>query len=152
MKEFQFEGKWRKFVIEEALSETAAAKLENELGVLVKPADYNPDDNKVDIYPDIKPGEDNRVDRTSQYIAVQVGGPGEFKLIAIKGYKRSLDLIGMPYGSTRLAGFGIVMPESTKRPTVGFNDLKAYIIQLRRGLEGEAEAQRDFYKNWHNPD
>ena len=160
MKEFEFEGKWRKFVDSgEILNEQRAQRslpvakqLEKDLGVLVTPANFNPNDDKVIIYPDRKPGEGSRVGRTSQRITLQIFGDAQLRLISIFGHEKSLDLIGEPYGRASMVGFGSWMPESSNRPEVEYDDLKVYIIQLRRGLEAEAEAQRGFYKNWQNPD
>ena len=56
-----------------------------------------------------------------------------------------MDLIGEPYNGTRMAGQGIWMPSGGKPITM--EDLKVYIIQLKRGLEGESQAQADFYKD-----
>ena len=156
MNEFKFEGKWRKFVVEGAIeggqSDFVAKEMEKDLGVLVTPASYNPNDDKVVIYPDLKPGEGNRVGRTSQRITLQLNKEEGTELVSIFGQNRGLDLIGEPYGSTQLAGFGIWMPSENRRPEVDYDEIKTYIIQLRRGLEAEAKAQRDFYKNWQNPD
>jgi len=44
-----------------------------------------------------------------------------------------------------MANQGIWMPRGGKPITM--KDLKVYIIQLQRGLEGEAKAQADFYKD-----
>ena len=52
MKEFEFEGNWRRFVVgDEILNEQRAQRslpvakqLEKDLGVLVTPANYNPND------------------------------------------------------------------------------------------------------------
>ena len=160
MKEFEFEGKWRKFVDgDEILNEQRAQRslpvakqLEKDLGVLVTPANYNPNDDKVVIYPDRKPGDDRFIDRTSQRITLQMFGDAQLKLVSIFGQEKSLDLIGEPYSRTSMVGFGSWMPESSNRPEVDYDDLEVYIIQLRRGLEAEANAQREFYKNWQNPD
>jgi hypothetical protein len=70
---------------------------------------------------------------------------GGLKLVAITGYDRSMDLIGEPYNGTSMANQGIWMPRGGKPITM--KDLKVYIIQLQRGLEGEAKAQADFYKD-----
>ena len=155
MKEFEFEGNWRKFVVgDEILNEQRAQRslpvakqLEKDLDVLVTPANYNPNDDKVIVYPNRKPGEENRVGRTSQRITLQMFGDAQLRLISIFGYERGLDLIGEPYSRTSMAGFGSWMPESSNRPEVDYDDLKVYIIQLVRGLEGEAKAQADFYKD-----
>ena len=160
MKEFEFESNWRKFVVgDEILNEQRAQRslpvakqLEKDLGVLVTPANYNPNDDKVVIYPDRKPGEDRLIGRTSQRITLQIFGDAQLRLVSIFGQTRSLDLIGEPYSGTSMVGFGSWMPESSNRPEVNYDDLKVYIIQLRRGLEAEAKAQADFYKNWQNPD
>lgn len=151
MKKFEFEGTWRKFLTE-GQSDFVAKEMEKDLGVLVKPASYNPNDDKVTIYPDRKPGDDRFIDKTSQYITLQLDKEEGTELVAIYGQTRGLDLIGEPYSRTGLAGFGIWMPSESQRPEVDYDDIKVYIIQLRRGLEAEAEAQRDFYKNWQNPD
>lgn len=140
MKEFEFEGSWRQFVIKEN-SQTLADQLENELGVLVKPDRF---EDGVDIYPNNKPGDKiYSGNRMAQRIYVKYDGG--LKLIAITGYERSMDLIGEPYNGTSMAGQGIWMPRGGKPITM--EDLKTYIIQLQRGLEGEAKAQSDFYKD-----
>jgi len=150
MKEFEFESSWRQFLIEGG-SQTLADQLESELGVKVQPAGYNPKDDTVTIYPDSKPGDKiYSSDRMAQTITVKYDGG--LKLKSIKGYTKSLDLIGEPYSGTRMAGQGIWMPEGGDGVPVKMDDLKVYVIQLRRGLEAESKAQRDFYKDWINPD
>jgi hypothetical protein len=93
----EFIGKWRKFIVEDlytpnemsAMSidkesssgafeegidggdvnmEELAAKLQNQLGVKVIPADY--DDSVVVIYPDKQPGDDLYNDRMAQKIGL----------------------------------------------------------------------------------
>ncbi len=140
MKEFEFESSWRQFVIKEN-SQTLADQLESELGVLVKPDRF---DNGVDIYPNKSPGDQvYSSDRMAQRIGLRYDGG--LLLKSIVGYKRSMDLIGEPYNGTRMAGQGIWMPSGGKPITM--KDLKVYIIQLKRGLEGESQAQADFYKD-----
>ena len=140
MKEFEFESSWRQFVIKEN-SQTLADQLESELGVLVKPDRF---DNGVDIYPNKSPGDQvYSSDRMAQRIGLRYDGG--LLLKSIVGYKRSMDLIGEPYNGTRMAGQGIWMPSGGKPITM--EDLKVYIIQLKRGLEGESQAQADFYKD-----
>ena len=140
MKEFEFESSWRQFVIKEN-SQTLADQLESELGVLVKPDRF---DNGVDIYPNKSPGDQvYSSDRMAQRIGLRYDGG--LLLRSIVGYKRSMDLIGEPYNGTRMAGQGIWMPSGGKPITM--EDLKEYIIQLKRGLEGESQAQADFYKD-----
>ncbi len=140
MKEFEFESSWRQFVIKEN-SQTLADQLESELGVLVKPDRF---DNGVDIYPNKSPGDQvYSSDRMAQRIGLRYDGG--LLLRSIVGYKRSMDLIGEPYNGTRMAGQGIWMPSGGKPITM--EDLKVYIIQLKRGLEGESQAQADFYKD-----
>jgi len=140
MKEFEFEGSWRQFVIKEN-SQTLADQLESELGVLVKPDRF---DNGVDIYPNKSPGDQvYSSDRMAQRIGLRYDGG--LLLRSIVGYERSMDLIGEPYNGTRMAGQGIWMPSGGKPITM--EDLKVYIIQLKRGLEGESQAQADFYKD-----
>jgi len=140
MKEFEFESSWRQFVIKEN-SQTLADQLESELGVLVKPDRF---DDGVDIYPNKSPGDQvYSSDRMAQRIGLRYDGG--LLLKSIVGYKRSMDLIGEPYNGTRMAGQGIWMPSGGKPITM--EDLKVYIIQLKRGLEGESQAQADFYKD-----
>jgi len=140
MKEFEFESSWRQFVIKEN-SQTLADQLESELGVLVKPDRF---DNGVDIYPNKSPGDQvYSSDRMAQRIGLRYDGG--LLLKSIVGYKRSMDLIGEPYNGTRMAGQGIWMPSGGKPITM--KDLKVYIIQLKRGLEDESQAQADFYKD-----
>ena len=140
MKEFEFESSWRQFVIKEN-SQTLADQLESELGVLVKPDRF---DNGVDIYPNKSPGDQvYSSDRMAQRIGLRYDGG--LLLKSIVGYKGSMDLIGEPYNGTRMAGQGIWMPSGGKPITM--EDLKVYIIQLKRGLEGESQAQADFYKD-----
>ncbi len=140
MKEFEFESSWRQFVIKEN-SQTLADQLESELGVLVKPDRF---EDGVDIYPNNKPGDKIfSGNRMAQRIYVKYDGG--LKLIAITGYNRSMDLIGEPYNGTSMANQGIWMPRGGKPITM--EDLKVYIIQLQRGLESEAKAQGDFYKD-----
>ena len=140
MKEFEFESSWRQFVIKEN-SQTLADQLESELGVLVKPDRF---DNGVDIYPNKSPGDQvYSSDRMAQRIGLRYDGG--LLLQSIIGYERSMDLIGEPYNGTRMAGQGIWMPSGGKPITM--EDLKVYIIQLKRGLEGESQAQADFYKD-----
>ena len=113
MKEFEFEGSWRQFVIKEN-SQTLADQLENELGVLVKPDRF---ENGVDIYPNNKPGDEiYSGNRMAQRIYVKYDGG--LKSIAITGYERSMDLIGEPYNGTSMAGQGIWMPRGGKPITM----------------------------------
>ncbi len=140
MKEFEFEGSWRQFIVE-GNGQTLADQLENELGVLVKPDRF---DDGVDIYPNNKPGDEIfSGNRMAQRIYVKYDDG--LKLVAITGYNRSMDLIGEPYNSTRMANQGIWMPRGGK--PIGMDELKVYVLQLQRGLEGEAQAQADFYKD-----
>ena len=156
MKEFEFEGSWRKFITEGAIeggqSDFVAKEMEKDLGVLVTPASYNPNDDKVVVYPSRKPGEAKYIDKTADRITLQLGEEEGTNLVSIYGHTKGLDLIGVPYNKTQMAGFGIWMPSESSRPEVDYDDIKTYIIQLRRGSEAEAKAQRDFYKNWINPD
>jgi len=137
--------KWRQFLIEGDV-QTLIDQLENELNVKVKrdrPDGYN---DAVVIYPSKKPGDQvYSSERMTQRIRVKYDDG--LKLIAIVGYERSMDLIGEPYNGTSMAGQGIWMPEGGKGVPVTMEDLKVYIIQLRRGLEGESKAQADFYKD-----
>ena len=135
--------KWRQFLIEGDV-QTLIDQLENELNVKVKrdrPDGYN---DAVVIYPSKKPGDQvYSSDRMAQRIGLRYDGG--LLLKSIVGYKRSMDLIGEPYNGTRMAGQGIWMPSGGKPITM--KDLKVYIIQLKRGLEGESQAQADFYKD-----
>jgi len=163
MKEFEFEGSWRKFIVEDMDSEFTskekkaqyakelADELENDLGVRVVPdRDDGVNDNIV-IYPSTKPGEKiYSSDRTSQRIKVKFDDG--LKLISIFGYTRSLKLIGEPYNDVNMAGFGVWQPGGGRGLPVTMEDLKVYILQMTRGLEGESQAQADFYKDWQNPD
>jgi len=118
-----------------------ASELEGQLGVKVKPDRFG---NGVDIYPNNKPGDEiYSGNRMAQRIYVKYDGG--LKLVAITGYDRSMDLIGEPYNGTSMANQGIWMPRVGKPITM--EDLKVYIIQLQRGLESEAKAQSDFYRD-----
>ena len=146
MKEFEFEGNWRKFVIEENKAQTLSDQLENELNVRVAPDRPDGYNDHVVIYPSKKPGDQlYRSDRMAQRIRVKYDGG--LKLIAIVGYTRSMDLIGEPYSGTSMAGQGIWMPEGGKGVPLTMDDLKVYILQMKRGLEAESQAQADFYKD-----
>ena len=154
--------KWRQFIIEDMDSEFAnksqrakyaqefADELENNLGVRVVPDRDDGVNDDVIIYPSTSPGDQIfSSDRSSQRIKVKFDG---LKLISIFGMTRSLKLIGEPYSNTGMVGMGVWQPEGGKGVPVTMEDLKVYIIQMKRGLEAESEAQRDFYKNWQNPD
>ena len=150
MKEFQFEGKWRKFVVEgmpssEEVLQDIVNDLESKLGVLVLPADYNPNKNKVVIYTQSRPGDGKPFGNMAQRITVSYNDEGEIELNAIIGYSRSMDRIGKPYNRTRMAGQGIWMPSGGELVTI--NDLKYYVKQLQLGHGEEAQAQADFYKD-----
>ena len=150
MKEFQFEGKWRKFVVEgmpssEEILQDIVNDLESKLGVLVLPADYNPNKNKVVIYTQSRPGDKKPYGDMAQRITVSYDDEGEIELNAIIGYSRSMDRIGKPYNRTRMAGQGIWMPSGGELVTI--NDLKYYVKQLQLGHGEEAQAQADFYKD-----
>ena len=121
-----------------------AAKLQNQLGVKVIPADY--DDSVVIIYPDKQPGDDLYNDRTAQKIGL-VFEDGVLRLRHIFGYERGFDKLPFPAGRTGLAGFATHMPPSDRRPNVGLDDIQMLIDQLTGGLEREAKAQGDFYKD-----
>ena len=150
MKEFQFEGKWRKFVVEgmpssDEILQDIVNDLESKLGVLVLPADYNPNKNKVVIYTQSRPGDEKPYGDMAQRITVSYDDEGEIELDAIIGYNRSMDRIGKPYNRTRMAGQGIWMPIGGELVTI--NDLKYYVKQLQLGHGEEAQAQADFYKD-----
>jgi len=150
MKEFQFEGKWRKFVVEgmpssEEILQDIVNDLESKLGVLVLPADYNPNKNKVVIYTQSRPGDKKPYGDMAQRITVSYDDEGEIELNAIIGYSRSMDRIGKPYNRTRMARQGIWMPSGGELVTI--NDLKYYVKQLQLGHGEEAQAQADFYKD-----
>jgi len=150
MKEFQFEGKWRKFVVEgmpssEEILQDIVNELEAGLNVLVLPADINPKKNKVVIYPSSQPGGEKPYGPIAQRIVVFYNNEGEIELEAIVGYSRSMDRIGKPYNRTRMAGQGIWMPSGGELVTI--NDLKYYVKQLQLGHGEEAQAQADFYKD-----
>lgn len=150
MKEFQFEGKWRKFVVEgmpssEEILQDIVNDLESKLGVLVLPADYNPNKNKVVIYTQSRPGDEKPFGDMAQRITVSYDDEGEIELNAIIGYSRSMDRIGKPYNRTRMARQGIWMPSGGELVTI--NDLKYYVKQLQLGHGEEAQAQADFYKD-----
>ena len=121
-----------------------AAKLQNQLGVKVIPADY--DDSVVVIYPDKQPGDDLYNDRMAQKIGL-VFEDGVLRLRSIFGYERGFDKLPFPAGRTSLAGFATHMPPSDRRPNVGLDDIQMLIDQLTGGLEREAKAQGDFYKD-----
>jgi len=136
--------KWRQFLIE-GDSQTLADQLENELNVKVKP-DRDNDMGKVVIYPNKSPGDQvYSSDRMAQRITVKYDGG--LKLVSIVGYDRSMDLIGEPYSGTSMAMQGIWMPEGGRGIPLSMDALKIYVLQMKRGLEGEAQAQADFYKD-----
>ena len=121
-----------------------AGKLENQLGVKVIPTQY--DDNMVTIYPDKQPGDDIYDDRTAQKITL-VFEDGVLRLRHIFGYERGFDKLPFPAGRSGLAGFASHMPPSDRRPNMGLDDIQMLIDQLTGGLEREAKAQGDFYKD-----
>tara|TARA_Y100000385_G_scaffold3346_1_gene3660 strand:+ start:84 stop:572 length:489 start_codon:yes stop_codon:yes gene_type:complete len=136
--------KWRQFLIE-GDAQTLADQLENELNVKVKP-DRDNDTGKVVIYPNKSPGDQvYSSDRMAQRITVKYDGGLE--LVSIVGYDRSMDLIGEPYSGTSMAMQGIWMPEGGRGIPLSMDALKIYVLQMKRGLEGEAQAQADFYKD-----
>ena len=136
--------KWRQFLIE-GDAQTLADQLENELNVKVKP-DRDNDTGKVVIYPNKSPGDQvYSSDRMAQRITVKYDGG--LKLESIVGYDRSMDLIGEPYSGTSMAMQGIWMPEGGRGIPLSMDALKIYVLQMKRGLEGEAQAQADFYKD-----
>jgi hypothetical protein len=150
MKEFEFEGGWRRFLTE-GDSQTLADQLENELGVKAQPASYDPDNNKVTIYPESKPG-DTIYSTNVMAQTISVKYTDGLRLTAIKGYTKSLDIIGEPYNRTKYAGQGIWMITGRDGMPITVNELKKYITQLQRGAEAEKKAYHDFYKDWANPD
>ena len=125
-------------------------ELEAGLNVLVLPADINPKKNKVVIYPSSQPGGGKPYGPMAQRIVVSYNNEGEIELEAIVGYSRSFDRIGpidgVEAGKTRYAGQKIWMA-SGGNPLVSIKTLKYYVEQLQRGLEGESQAQADFYKD-----
>jgi len=155
MKEFQFEGKWRKFVFEnmpssEAILQDIVDELETKLNVLVLPADINPKKNKVVIYTEAKPRGEKPYGPMTQRITVSYNDEGEIELNSIVAYSRSLDLIGAidgkEAGKTKYVGQKIWMAYGDG-PLVSIRDLKYYVKQLQKGLKDEAQAQADFYRN-----
>lgn len=136
--------KWRQFLIE-GDSQTLADQLENELNVKVQP-DRNIESGKAVIYPNKSPGDQvYSSERMTQRITVKYDGG--LKLVSIVGYERSMDLIGEPYNGTSMAMQGIWMPEGGKGIPLSMDALKIYVLQMKRGLEGESKAQADFYRD-----
>jgi len=137
--------KWRQFLIE-GDAQNLADQLENELNVKVAPDRPDGFNDHVVIYPNKSPGDQvYSSDRMAQRIRVKYDGG--LKLIAIVGYERSMDLIGEPYNGTSMAMQGIWMPEGGRGIPLSMDALKIYVLQMKRGLEGEAQAQADFYKD-----
>jgi hypothetical protein len=136
--------KWRQFLIE-GDSQTLADQLENELNVKVQP-DRDIESGKAVIYPNKSPGDQvYSSERMTQRITVKYDGG--LKLVSIVGYERSMDLIGEPYNGTSMAMQGIWMPEGGKGIPLSMDALKIYVLQMKRGLEGESKAQADFYRD-----
>lgn len=136
--------KWRQFIVE-GDSQTLADQLENELNVKVQP-DRDNDSGEVTIYPNNSPGDQvYSSNRMSQRINLRYDGG--LLLQSIIGYDRSMDLIGEPYTGTSMAMQGIWMPKGGQGTPITMDDLKIYVLQMKRGLESEAKAQADFYKN-----
>lgn len=136
--------KWRQFLIE-GDAQTLADQLENELNVKVKPGRDN-DSGDVTVYPNRKPGDQvYSSDRMSQRIGLKYDDG--LLLRSIVGYERSMDLIGEPYNGTSMAGQGIWMPEGGQGVSITMDDLKIYVLQMKRGLEAESKSQADFYKD-----
>ena len=148
MKEFEFEGGWRKFVFENMeASEIKGliSQLEGQLGVKVVPNRY--EDNGIVIYPDKQP-EDvvYSSNRTAQNIGL-VFEDGVLRLKSIFGYERGFDKLPFPAGRSGMAGFARHMPPENARPNVSLDDIQMLIDQLSDGLGREAKAQADFYKD-----
>ena len=148
MEEFEFEGTWRKFVHENMMAsemKELISQLEGQLGVKVAPNRY--DDNGIVIYPDKKP-EDvvYSSSRNTQNIGL-VFEDGVLRLKSIFGYERGFDKLPFPPGRSSMAGFAIHMPPENSRPKVSLDDIQMLIDQLSGGLEREAKAQADFYKD-----
>ena len=136
--------KWRQFLIE-GDAQNLADQLENELNVKVQP-DRDTESGKAVIYPNKSPGDQvYSSDRMAQRITVKYDEG--LKLVAIIGYERSMDLIGEPYNGTSMAMQGIWMPEGGAGVPLSMDALKIYVLQMKRGLEGESKAQADFYKD-----
>ncbi len=137
--------KWRQFLIEGDV-QTLIDQLENELNVKVKRDRDDGYNDDVVIYPNKQPGDQvYSSDRMAQRIRVKYDNG--LKLVAIVGYERSMDLIGEPYNGTSMAMQGIWMPEGGAGIPLSMDALKIYILQMKRGLEGESKAQADFYKD-----
>jgi len=136
-------------------SDLYASELEKAVGFKVAPPSYNPNGDKLVIYPSSEPGTERFYDdKTSQRIGVKIID-GKFYIQSIFGYSRGVEPIaqqlGEKPGSTSLVGFSIIMPSG--------DGIKASTTQLKRlgnllnkALKDEANAQRDFYKGWINPD
>jgi len=136
--------KWRQFLIE-GDAQNLADQLENELNVKVQP-DRDNDSGDVVIHPNKSPGEQvYSSNRMAQRINLRYDGG--LLLQSIVGYERSMDLIGEPYNGTSMAMQGIWMPEGGAGIPLSMDALKIYVLQMKRGLEGEAKAQSDFYKD-----
>ena len=147
---------FRKFINEdESLSDSYLDQLQDAVGYKVAAPSYNPNGDRLTVYPDSEPSRDKFYDdRTSQRIGIKIID-GDFYIQSLFGYNRGIEPIaqqlGLKPGSSSLAGFGTIFPEGNGIKATP-DQIKRLGKQLNKALKDEAQAQADFYKGWINPD
>ena len=134
----------------ETPSDLYSDMLEDEIGYKVAAPSYNPKGDRLTIYPGKKPGEDQYYDdRTAQRISLAVDTDGNFYIIGISGYDRSIEPIAQKMqlkpNRSNIVGFSYISP-ATKMLSTPTN-LKRLADIMKKGLRDEARAQADFYRD-----
>jgi len=124
--------------------------LEDEIGYKVAAPRYDPKGDRLNIYPNSKPGETQYYDdRTAQRISLAVDTDGNFYIIGIFGYNRSIEPIAQKMqlrpGRSSFAGYSQITPDTKILATP--TNLKRLADIMKKGLGDEARAQADFYRD-----
>jgi hypothetical protein len=123
--------------------------LENELGVKVIPSQFNPEGNRLSIYPNSTPDREFYARRNSQFLEI-IDFNGNYLLSYIFGYDRSINplskILRKEPKRSNIVGMSELRLSSNKVP-VTISQLKQFVDIMKKGLSDEASAQADFYKN-----
>ncbi len=146
-KKYLAEGKLNEM---ETPSDLYGDMLEDEIGYKVAAPRYDPKGDRLNIYPNSKPGETQYYDdRTAQRISLAVDTDGNFYIIGIFGYNRSIEPIAQKMqlrpGRSSFAGYSQITPDTKILATP--TNLKRLADIMKKGLGDEARAQADFYRD-----
>jgi len=147
LKKYLAEGRLNEM---ETPSDLYSDMLEDEIGYKVAAPSYNPKGDRLNIYPGSKPGKTQYYDdRAAQRISLAVDTDGNFYIIGIFGYDRSIEPIAqkMQLRSNRsnFVGMSYITPDTKILSTP--TNLKRLADIMKKGLGDEARAQADFYRD-----